>query len=302
MKKEEEIIIKKNTVITIILNTLLALAKLIGGILGASAVLVADAINSIGDIATNVVVFVSAKLSKKERDKDHPYGHDKFDSMISIFLGIALMFTAWQLGKGAVLRFIDVVFNNLTIEQPMWYTWVIASITIVIKEILFRITKIDAKKARSQALMAQAWDHRSDTISSFGAVVGIVGAIYGIGFLDPLASLLIACFILRLGFKIIRTGISQVVDESADIEHIKHLKKIIESNPNVRRIDEIKTRMFGLSFYVDLEISLDASLSLTEAHDISEAIHDQVEKEMSDVIHCMIHVNPYDEPDEKQQN
>jgi cation diffusion facilitator family transporter len=300
MKKDEEKIIKKNTTLTIILNTALAIAKLVGGILGASAVLIADAVNSIGDIATNVVVFVSAKFSKKERDKDHPYGHDKFDSMISIFLGIALIFTAWQLGKDAVLRFIDIVFNDQVIPVPKWYTWLIALITIFVKEFLFRVTKRDAKKARSQALLAQAWDHRSDTIVSFGAIIGIVGAIYGIGFLDPLASFIIALFILRLGFKIIRTGISQVIDESADAEHIKHIIEIVESNKNVRRIDEIKTRLFGLSFYVDLEISLDASLSLIEAHEIAEAIHDQIEDEMSDVIHCMIHVNPFDENNKKQ--
>ena len=300
MKKDEEKIIKKNTTLTIILNTALAIAKLVGGILGASAVLIADAVNSIGDIATNVVVFVSAKFSKKERDKDHPYGHDKFDSMISIFLGIALIFTAWQLGKDAVLRFIDIVFNDQVIPVPKWYTWLIALITIFVKEFLFRVTKRDAKKARSQALLAQAWDHRSDTIVSFGAIIGIVGAIYGIGFLDPLASFIIALFILRLGFKIIRTGISQVIDESADAEHIKHIIEIVESNKNVRRIDEIKTRLFGLSFYVDLEISLDASLSLIESHEIAEAIHDQIEDEMSDVIHCMIHVNPFDENNKKQ--
>lgn len=299
MKKIEEAkIIKKNTTITIVLNTLLALAKLIGGIFGASAVLIADAVNSIGDVLTNIVVFVSTKFSKKEIDHDHPYGHDKFDSLISIFLGVALIITAVQLGKDAVIRFIDIVFKDGVITKPLWFTWVIALFTIVIKEGLFRVTKSDAKKAKSQALMAQAWDHRSDTIASFGAIIGIVGAIYGIGFLDPVASLVIAVFIFFLGFKIIRTGISQVIDESADDEQIGRIRAIIEANTNVRRIDEIKTRMFGLNFYVDLEIALDASLSLIEAHEIAENIHDDIEREISDVIHCMIHVNPY-EADEK---
>lgn len=299
MKKVEERIIKKNTTLTIVMNSLLAVAKLVGGVLGASAVLVADAVNSIGDILSNVLVFISAKLSKKESDKDHPYGHDKFDSMISIFLGLALLVTAYQLGKDAVLRFIEIVFENTPIATPMWYTWLIALITIMVKEILFRITKRDAKLAKSQALMAQAWDHRSDTIVSFGAVIGIVGAIYGVGFLDPIASLIIALFILRLGYKIIRTGISQVVDESADDEMINHIKNIVNANSNVRSIDVIRTRMFGLSIYVDLEIALDASLSLTEAHAIAEAIHDELEDKIPDIIHCMIHVNPYTKSQEK---
>ncbi|MFO7969721.1 MAG: cation diffusion facilitator family transporter [Candidatus Izemoplasmatales bacterium] len=292
MKKYEEKIIKKNTILTIFVNSILAVAKLIGGIFGNSAVLIADAVNSVGDIATNIVVYISAKFSKKDKDKDHPYGHERFDSMVSIFLGLALLITAYLLGKNSVIRLYDVVINNETLARPMWYTWVIALITIVIKELLFRKTTIDAKKAKSQSLMAQAWDHRADTITSFGAVVGIVGVIFGVYFIDPLISIIISLFILRLGFKIIKAGISQVVDESADEEQVKRIKELVMSNENVISIDEIKTRMFGLSFYVDLEISLDGNLSLEEAHAISEDIHDLIEKEMSDVIHCMIHVNP----------
>ncbi|MFP4478754.1 MAG: cation diffusion facilitator family transporter [Candidatus Izemoplasmatales bacterium] len=292
MKKIEEGIIKKNTFLTIIMNFILAVAKLIGGVLGGSAVLVADAVNSVADIATNIVVFISAKFSKKERDENHPYGHEKFDSMVSIFLGFALLITAFQLGKDAGIRFYNVAFENASIAKPMWYTWVIALLTIFVKELLFRKTIVDAKKAKSQALVAQAWDHRSDTIVSFGAIIGIVGAIYGVGFLDPLASMVIALFIFRLGFKIIKTGVSQVVDESANDYQITQIKEIVNQNKNVRSIDEIKTRMFGLSIYVDLEISLDGQLSLEEAHQISEDIHDHIEEEMSDVIHCMIHVNP----------
>jgi cation diffusion facilitator family transporter len=295
MKKEEETIIKKNTILTIIMNTLLAIAKIFGGVLGGSAVLVADGIQSVADIATNIVVFISAIFSKKDKDKTHPYGHEKFDSMVSIFLGFALLITAFQLGKDAAVRFYEMVFENAEVIKPMWYTWVIALMTIVVKELLFRKTTVDAKKARSQALMAQAWDHRSDTIVSFGSIIGIVGAIYGIGFLDPLASMVIALFIFRLGYKIIKTGVSQVIDESANDEQISKIKELVNENDNVRSIDEIKTRMFGLSIYVDLEISLDAHLSLEKAHQISEDIHDYIEKEMPDVIHCMIHVNPHEE-------
>ncbi|MCF7924493.1 MAG: cation diffusion facilitator family transporter [Candidatus Izimaplasma sp.] len=294
MKKVEEKIIKKNTILTIIINSFLAAAKLIGGVFGNSAVLIADAVNSVGDIATNIVVYISAKFSKKENDKDHPYGHERFDSMVSIFLGLALLITAYLLGKNSVIRLYDVVFNSATLPIPTWYTWVIALITIGVKEFLFRKTTVDAKKAKSQALMAQAWDHRADTITSFGAVIGIVGAIYGIHFIDPLISIIISLFILRLGLKIIKAGISQVVDESANDKQIQQIRELVLSNEHVLSIDEIKTRMFGLSIYVDLEISLDAKLSLEEAHAISEEIHDLVEEEMADVIHCMIHINPKD--------
>ncbi len=294
MKAQEEKIIKKNTVFTIIANSFLAVIKLLGGIIGNSSVLITDAINSISDIATNIVVYISARFSKKDKDKSHPYGHDKFDSMISIFLGVALIITAVEVGKNAFTSLYDFIFNDVTIVKPEIYTIVIVFITLGLKEFMYRKTKIDAKRANSQALLAQAWDHRSDTITSIGALIGIVGALFGLSYLDPIASLFIVFFILRLGFKIVKTGVSQVVDESADEEQVSLIRKIVMSNKNVKSIDEIKTRLFGVKYYVDLEIGLDSSLSLIEAHQIAESIHDQIEDSLSDVIHCMIHVNPHD--------
>ncbi|MFA6647983.1 MAG: cation diffusion facilitator family transporter [Candidatus Izemoplasmatales bacterium] len=292
MKAKEEKIIKKNTILTIFSNSFLAAIKLVGGILGNSSVLITDAINSISDIATNLVVFISAKFSKKEKDKTHPYGHDKFDSMVSIFLGFALIVTAIEVGKHAFTTLYGVLFENLIIDVPEWYTIVIVGITLVVKESLYRITVKDAKKAASQALIAQAWDHRSDTLTSIGALIGILGATFGIGFLEPIASLFILFFILKLGFKIIKTGVSQVVDQSADDEQVKIIRKIVLDHEEVLSIDEIKTRQFGVKYYVDLEISLDKNFSLLQAHDISEKIHDEIEEKLADVIHCMIHVNP----------
>jgi len=301
MKAREEKIIKKNTIFTIIANTFLAVIKLVGGILGNSSVLITDAINSISDIATNLVVFVSAKFSKKEKDEDHPYGHDKFDSMVSIFLGVALIITAFEVGKSAFVKLYGVLFENLVISVPAWYTIAIVGVTLVVKEFLYRKTKVDAKKANSQALLAQAWDHRSDTLTSIGALIGILGAMFNLGFLDPVASIFILFFILKLGYKIVKTGVSQVVDASADDEQIKKIRKIVLSTKDVISIDEIKTRLFGVKYYVDLEISLDKNLSLQEAHHIAEKIHDDVEDSLSDVIHCMIHVNPGKEKENKNR-
>ena len=292
MKAKEAKIIKQNTILTIIANAFLALIKLLGGIIGNSSVLITDAINSLSDIATNLVVFVSARFSKNEKDKTHPYGHDNFDSMISIFLGVALIITAFEVGKNAVVKLYDMIFNNLVVDSPAYYTIIIVFITLVIKELLYRKTKKDAKKAASQALLAQAWDHRSDTITSIGALIGIIGAMLGFGYLDPIASLFIVFFILRLGFIIVKTGVSQVVDESASDEQVEQIKTIIRNHKEVITIDEIKTRQFGVRYYVDIEISLNQNLSLEEAHNISEKIHDDIEDSLSDVLHCMIHVNP----------
>ena len=291
--KQEEVIIKKNTILTINVNAFLAVMNLLAGIIGASSVLITDAINSIGDILTNIVVYVSALFSKKEKDNDHPYGHEKYDSIISIFLGIAIIVTAIEVGKNALILLYDMIYNSVTIPVPMWYTLAAAILTIAVKELLFRKTISDAKKAKSSALTAQAWDHRSDTIASFGATIGIIGAMFRFGYLDPIASVIIAAFILRLGIKIIFTGVNQVVDKAADPEVAEQIQKIVEKYPEVKSIDEIKTRMFGLKIYVDLEIGLDYKLSLEKSHEIAEKIHDEIENSIPDVLHCMIHVNPY---------
>lgn len=291
--REEEKIIKNNTVLTMIINSGLAIAKMLAGIFGNSAVLISDAVNSIGDIATNIVVYISAIFSRKESDADHPYGHEKIDSIISIILGFAIIVTAYQVGKSAVLRLYDFFANGVDIVSPAWYALLVAGLTIVIKELLFRKTKKDAKKAKSGALMAQAWDHRSDTIASFGAMIGITGVLLGFGFLDPIASIVIGAFILRMGIKIVLSGVSQVVDKSADEPTEEKIKEIILKHKEVKSIDELKTRMFGMKLYVDLEIGMDYSYTLERAHEIAEMIHEEIENQVPDVLHCMIHINPY---------
>ncbi len=290
--KEEEIIIKKNTIFTMIMNTLLAIMKMLAGVFGNSGVLISDAINSIGDIATNIVVYISAIFSRKKKDKEHPYGHEKYDSVISIFLGVAIIITAFEVGRSAFVKLYDYFANGVAIETPAWYALAAALLTILVKEFLFRKTKKDAKKARSSSLMAQAWDHRSDTFASFGAVVGIVGVLLGASFLDPIASVVIAIFIFRVGYKIIMTGISQVVDQSAESIFEDQIKEIVFKYEEVKSLDEIKTRMFGMKIYVDLEVGMDYVMTLEKAHEVAERIHDEVENNIPEVIHCMIHINP----------
>lgn len=291
--KEEEIIIRNNTQLTMGSNAFLAVIKLFAGIYGNSSVLISDAINSLSDIATNIVVYISAKLSKKESDKEHPYGHEKIDSLISIFLGVALLITAFEVGKNAIITLVQYFNVSLDIAKPKVIVLVVAFITIGLKEFLFRKTKKDAKKARSQALLAQAWDHRSDTIATAGAVIGILGAMFGYGYLDPIASILISLFILRLGIKIIIAGIHQVVDRAADEETQKQIIKLVSSHPEVKKLDELKTRITGMKLFVDLEISMDSKKSLEYCHRVAEEIHEQIESEIPEVIHCMVHINPF---------
>ncbi len=291
--KEEERIIKNNTLMTMIINAFLAVMKMLAGIFGKSSVLISDAVNSIGDIATNIVVYISAIFSRKERDKDHPYGHEKYDSIISIFLGVAIIITAFEVGREAVIKLYDFFVYGTAIDTPKWFALAAAALTILIKEFLFQKTKRDAKKAHSGALLAQAWDHRSDTIASFGAIVGITGVMLGASYLDPIASLLIAFFILRLGYRIVASGVGQVVDKSADPITEQTIKDIVVKYPEIQSLDVIKTRMFGMKIYVDLEISMDFQLSLEKSHSVAQRLHDEIEEAIPEVLHCMIHCNPY---------
>ncbi len=292
VQNNEAKIIVKTTIKIMVLNVFLAIIKVIAGIIGRSSALISDAVNSISDIMTNVVVMVSGKFSHKGRDEDHPYGHEKFDSMVSVLLGVAILITAFEIGKRAVSVIYEFIYFGQAIETPGYIALIVALMTIVIKEFMYHFTKRAAKKAHSSSLNAQALDHRSDELASLGAFIGISGSMLGVHLLEPVASLFITFFVARVGYNIIRSGISQVVDEAADANTIEIIKKIIYSHQEVTNIDELRTRQFGMKLYVDLEIEVDRNLSLCQAHEIAEKVHDHIEEELESVLHCMIHVNP----------
>lgn len=289
----EKRIIRKTTILTTILNAFLAALKIVAGIYGRSTALISDAVNSIGDVATALAAMAAAVFARKAQDDDHPYGHDKYESMASVFIGVALIISAIEIGKAAVQSIYGYLFVPGTeIAVPSAVALIAAGATILVKETMFRFTRVAARKAASPALEAMSWDHRSDEFSAGGVILGIIGAMLGLTVFEPVASLLICLLIIRTAFRIIKTGFSQVVDQAADAETVKRLETIVLSHPGVVGIDEMKTRMFGLKLYVDLEIRVSDGLSVGEAHAIAETIHDRIEDELPDVKHIMIHVNP----------
>ncbi len=291
-EKDEEKIIVRTSIWMMAANAGLAGVKIAFGIIGQSFALISDAVNSISDALTNLVVLISGKFSRKAKDEDHPYGHEKIDSMVSVFLGIAIIITAFEIAKTAVERLYGYFFENEMLTVPSLATLIVALSVIIIKEIMYRITKVKADKARSQALEAMAYDHRSDELASLGAAIGIGGAQLGFSYLEPFASLVIALFVFRVGFMVIRAGFSQVVDQSADPELVDEIKQVVTAYDQVHHVDDIKMRMFGRKYFIDLEISLRHDLTLERAHEIAEYIHDDLETRYPDVKHCMIHVNP----------
>jgi cation diffusion facilitator family transporter len=290
--EKERRIISRTSAATVVLNALLAVMKIVTGILGKSTALISDAINSTSDVLTTVAVWISGRFSRKDKDDDHPYGHEKYESMVSVFLGFALMLTAFEIAKTAGSSLVGYWFRGEAIEAPNVIALIAAGMTIVIKALMAHFTKKNAVKASSPALKAMAMDHMSDQIAALGVVIGVGGGMLGIAFLEPIASLFICVLIVKMAFGIIKIGFAQVVDQAADEASREQILKIAEGFEGVVRIDDIKTRMFGMRMFVDMEIAVDHTLQMTAAHDIAQRLHDAIEAAIPDVKHCMIHVNP----------
>ena len=277
----------KVSIITIITNIILTLIKLIAGIIGSSVSMISDAIHSASDVLSTFIVMIGIYISNKQSDHEHPYGHERFECIAAIILAVFLAIVGVNIGISGIK---NIAGDNL--KEPSMIALVAALISILIKEWMYRYTKKVADKINSGALLADAWHHRSDALSSVGAFVGILGSILGLKFFDTLASIIIALFIIKVAYDIIKDALDKMLDTSCSEEVENRLKELILSNKEVLSIDDLKTRLFGSKMYVDLEIGVDSTLTLIEAHTIAENIHDSVEKEFTNCKHCMVHVNP----------
>ncbi|ACA54162.1 cation transporter [Clostridium botulinum] len=291
MENEERLKIgNKVSNITIIVNIILSFIKVLFGIIGHSAATIADGIHSLSDVLSTIAVIIGLKISSKPADKDHPYGHEKLEAVTSKLLATMLFLTALFIGYSGIK-----VIINKDFSVPSKITIYVAILSIVTKEWMYRYTLKAAKKINSTALEADAWHHRSDSFSSIGTLIGIIGARLKYPILDPIASLVICIFIIKVSIDIYKNSINQLVDHCADEKTINMITEQIKSVKEVERIDELKTRLHGSKLYVDVEIALDYSLSLKESHSIAEKVHDKIEASNNDIIHCMVHVNPYEE-------
>ncbi len=293
--KTEALIIKKTTIWTMLLNLFLFIMKVIAGIIGNSTAIISDAVNSAGDVGTAFFVMITGKFSRKENDDDHQYGHEKYESMVSVFLGVAIIITVIEIAKAAISTIYGYIFLDIPIEKPTYIALIAAVLTIVIKEAMYQFTVRASKKANSPSLNAMAWDHRGDVLSALGVVIGIGGAMLGVVVLEPIASLVICIFILIVAIRIIKVGVSQVVDQAADTETIDEIIAVVASQKGVIAIDDLKTRIFGAKLYVDIEIAVNPEISLQLAHEIAEKLHDEIEAKIKNVKHCMVHVNPLEQ-------
>ncbi len=280
------------SIITIIVNMVLSILKLVAGIVANSNAMISDAVHSASDVFSTIVVIIGIKFASKESDKEHPYGHERLECVAAILLSMVLFMTGLAIGFEAMKNIIHGNYANL--EVPGILALVAAVLSIITKEAMFWYTKINAKRIDSSALMADAWHHRSDALSSVGALVGIGGARLGYPVMDSIASLVIFAFIAKAAYDIFRDAINKMVDHSCDEETERQIYECIMKEEGVACIDLLQTRVFGNKIYVDIEIGVESSKTLREAHDIAERVHEKIEGEFPKVKHIMVHVNPMD--------
>lgn len=281
------------SITTIIINSLLAVIKLLSGIISSSSAMVSDAIHTFSDVATTIIAMIGVAIGSKKDDDNHQYGHERIECIASLILSMILFVTGIEIGLSGIKILIN---NNIdSISEPGLFALIAAIISIIVKELMYWYTIVAAKKINSSALKADAWHHRSDALSSVGALIGIILSRMGYKYFDPLASIIISLFICKVAIEIFLDATDKLVDKSWEDDKIKELETLVLKQKGVLRIDDIKTRVFANKVYVDIEIAADGEKTLYETHNIAEKVHNKVEKKFKDVKHIMVHVNPYEE-------
>jgi cation diffusion facilitator family transporter len=276
--------------VSIAVNIILSLMKLLAGIIGKSSAMVSDAIHSASDVFSTLIVIVGIRMASKKADREHPYGHERMECVASIILAMLLALVGLGIGASGAQKIISGSYADLAI--PGMLSLVAAVISIAVKEWMFWYTRAAAKAINSGALMADAWHHRSDALSSVGSFIGILFSRIGFPVMDSVASVVISLCIIKAAYDIFKDGLDKMVDHSCSATTEDKIRAAALAIPGVLGIDDLKTRLFGAKIYVDMEILVDGEMTLRASHAIAEQVHHQIEQKFPDCKHCMIHVNP----------
>ena len=297
MSGEAEIRKKKIYRVTFIgfaVNLLLAGSKLAAGILGRSGAMVADAVHSFSDMATDVVVIAFAKISAKPKDEGHDYGHGKYETLATIIISLALA----AVGTGILVNSIGairVVVDGGLLPRPGTVALLAAAVSIVVKEILYRYTVREGRRVSSPSMIANAWHHRSDALSSLGTLAGI-GCAYFLGdkwrIADPIAALVVAVFIFKIAFDLIRTGLDELLERSLPEDVEEEILRVVAANPEVREPHNLRTRRIGASIAVEVHVRVDGAMSVCRSHELTEDIERRLRARFGEGTMIAIHVEP----------
>lgn len=282
------------TKVSMVLNLLLTGFKFVTGILGHSSAMVADAAHSLTDFITDIAVIVGLKVAKKPKDNTHNYGHGKIETLAAAFTGLVLITAALGIFWGGLQKVIS-FFQGEMLPEPSKITLIIVILSIVSKEWLYRYTIFHGKQLKSDALIANAWEHRSDAIASAGTMLGIGGAILLGGkwvVLDPLTAVVLSFLILKIAFEISYKNLDELLEGSLDSETYRSIEEILISTEGVLGFHELKTRKIGNAMAADVHIEVDPDLNIVDAHEISTQVEDRLKEICGKNGHFSIHVEP----------
>ncbi|MEH0018732.1 MAG: cation diffusion facilitator family transporter [Desulfobacter sp.] len=282
------------TLVGLFANIVLSVAKLAIGMAGGSQAVVADALHSFSDTSSDFVILFGVKYWTAPADEDHPFGHQKIESFATICIGLLLIGVASGIGYNAVIA--------LTAPGPApplsWITFTAPLLSLVVKEILFRITYRVGVETRSSSVKANAWHHRTDALSSLPVLVAVLASLVSpdLAFLDQVGAIVVSVFIVKVGLDILMSGIGDLLDTAMAREDLKVVETAITLTPGVLGVHKIRTRKLAGSFYMDLHLEVNGNLTVSQGHDISENVKQVLIEKNDRIIDVMVHLEPFSPP------
>lgn len=293
---EKTIIVNNVSIVCIVVNILLSIGKIVVGIVGHSSAIITDAVNSIGDVVSTIIIIVGNKVSEKASDEEHPYGHEKFECVFMMIFVFCLAYAGIEMLKTGVSTIyngiVDPLFVN-NLEQPTYIAMIISIVTIVVKLIMAKVTFFYAKKVNSMGLFADGKNHELDAVTSLFIVAALFFSFRGVWYADAIASLIGCGFIFKLVIELFKMSLDGLVDKSASNEIKDKAKEVALAVEGVKGISRMRSRQFGSRTFIDMEILADAKLTLAEAEVITENVHHAVQDAIEEVKHCQVHTDPF---------
>lgn len=276
-------------------NFLLLIFKFTAGWLGHSSAMIADAVHSLSDFITDIIVLLFINISSKPKDKGHDYGHGKYETLATSIIGIVLLCVGAGLFWESASKIYGFYFRGEVLESPGKIALIAALVSIVVKELLYQITLAVGKRENSQAVIANAWHHRSDAFSSIGTALGIGGAIL-LGdqwhILDPLAAVIVSVFIVRVSLKLVIPAINELLEQSLPAEIENEILTVIEGTPGVKNPHNLCTRRIGNDFAIEVHIRVNGNITVSHAHEITRDIENKLRDKYGPATHITLHVEP----------
>ncbi|MCY4450592.1 MAG: cation diffusion facilitator family transporter [Immundisolibacterales bacterium] len=294
---ERYAIIRRVTLVGAAVDLSLALVKVGGGIVAQSQSLVADGVHSISDLVTDLLVLLAARFARGKPDADHPYGHERIETVATVALGMVLI----VVGAGIAIDAVRRLFHPEELKIPAWWAMAIAAVSVALKEAVYHYTMRAARRHRSRLLEANAWHARSDAASSIVVMVGVGGSLLGLAYLDAIAAVVVSWMIVRMGYRLARRSVEELIDTGLDPEQVEAIRGALMAVDGVRDLHMLRTRQMGPKSLVDVHILLDdPKLSVSEGHQISETARAELIREFRDIEDVTVHIDPEDDEEVAQ--